>query len=125
MFDVFWQATGERSFDAVAATCAECYRLAIQTSLTPRQRAYRIQRPLAGPPGFVAHFFVGADRGEAAVKTHAITLEEPLWSAFEALLAKTIADALVSQLRTEAAAHGVDVRTWLARKTDCEPARTS
>jgi hypothetical protein len=36
---------------------------------------------------------------------------------FEALIAKWIADALVAQLREEAAAHGVDVRTWLARET--------
>jgi hypothetical protein len=36
---------------------------------------------------------------------------------FEALIAKWVADALVAQLREEAAAHGVDVWTWLARKT--------
>jgi hypothetical protein len=36
---------------------------------------------------------------------------------FEALMAKWIADALVAQVREEAAAHGVDVRTWLARRT--------
>ena len=36
-------------------------------------------------------------------------------AAFEALLSKCIADALVAQLRKEAEAHGVDVLTWLAR----------
>jgi len=35
-------------------------------------------------------------------------------AAFEALLSKCIADALVAQLR-EADAHGVDVLTWLTR----------
>ena len=38
-------------------------------------------------------------------------------AAFEAMMAKLIADALVAQLREEAAAHGVDVWTWLARET--------
>ena len=36
-------------------------------------------------------------------------------AAFEALLSKCIADALLAQLRKEADAHGVDVLTWLAR----------
>jgi hypothetical protein len=36
-------------------------------------------------------------------------------AAFESLLSKGIADALVAQLRREAAAHGVDALTWLAR----------
>jgi hypothetical protein len=37
-------------------------------------------------------------------------------------MAKWIADALVAQLREEAAAHGVDVWTWLAReKSKDEP----
>jgi hypothetical protein len=36
-------------------------------------------------------------------------------AAFEALLSKCIADALVAQLRKEADAHGVDVLTWLTR----------
>jgi hypothetical protein len=36
-------------------------------------------------------------------------------AAFEALLSKCIADALVTQLRKEADAHGVDVLTWLTR----------
>jgi hypothetical protein len=35
---------------------------------------------------------------------------------FEALLAKSIADALVAQVRDEPEAHGVDVWTWLARE---------
>jgi len=38
-------------------------------------------------------------------------------AAFEALIAKWIADVLVAQLREEAAAHGVDPLTWLARET--------
>ena len=37
-------------------------------------------------------------------------------AAFEALLARAVAEALVAQLREEAAAHGVDVWTWLARE---------
>jgi hypothetical protein len=36
-------------------------------------------------------------------------------AAFEDLLSKCIADALVAQLRKEAEAHGVDVLTWLSR----------
>ena len=36
-------------------------------------------------------------------------------AAFEALLSKCIADALVAQVRKEAEAHGVDVLTWLMR----------
>jgi hypothetical protein len=39
-------------------------------------------------------------------------------AAFEALITNWIADALVAQLREEAAAHGVDVSTWLARETN-------
>jgi hypothetical protein len=36
-------------------------------------------------------------------------------AAFEALLSKCIADALVAQLRKEAEGHGLDVVTWLKR----------
>jgi hypothetical protein len=36
-------------------------------------------------------------------------------AAFEALLSKCIADALVAEVRKEAEAHGVDVVTWLTR----------
>ncbi len=36
-------------------------------------------------------------------------------AAFEALLSKCIADALVAEVRKEADAHGVDVLTWLTR----------
>lgn len=36
-------------------------------------------------------------------------------AAFEALLSKCIADALVADVRKEAEAHGVDVLTWLTR----------
>lgn len=46
-------------------------------------------------------------------------------AAFETLLARMIANALVAQLRTEAAAHDVDVWTWLARETEDEPARNT
>jgi hypothetical protein len=38
-------------------------------------------------------------------------------AAFESLMAKWIADAVVAELREQAAAHGVDVWTWLARET--------
>ena len=38
-------------------------------------------------------------------------------AAFESLLAKSIANAFVAELREEAAAHDVDVWTWLARET--------
>ena len=38
-------------------------------------------------------------------------------AAFESLMAKAIADALVAELREEAAVHGVDVWTWLAPET--------
>lgn len=41
--------------------------------------------------------------------------ERAALAAFEALLSKCIADALVAQLRKEADAHGVDVLTWLTR----------
>jgi hypothetical protein len=37
---------------------------------------------------FVVHFFVsGASRDEASARTHELALEEPLWGAFDALLA--------------------------------------
>jgi hypothetical protein len=36
-------------------------------------------------------------------------------AAFEALLSKCIADALVAKMRKEAEAHVVDVLTWLMR----------
>jgi len=41
--------------------------------------------------------------------------ERAALEAFEVMWAKLIADVLVAQLRGEAAAHGVDVLTWLAR----------
>lgn len=41
-------------------------------------------------------------------------------AAFEALWVNAIAEALVAQLREEAAAHGTDVVTWLARKAQDE-----
>jgi len=47
-----------------------------------------MQRSAGEVSPFVAHFFVfGASRDEATAKTHEMTLEAPLWSAFEALLA--------------------------------------
>jgi hypothetical protein len=36
-------------------------------------------------------------------------------AAFEALLSRCIADALVAEVRNEAEAHGMDVLTWLRR----------
>jgi hypothetical protein len=43
-------------------------------------------------------------------------------AAFETLMAGCIADAHVAQLQEEAAVHGVDVWTWLAReKSKDEP----
>ena len=41
-------------------------------------------------------------------------------AAFEALLSKCIAEALVAKLRKEAEAHGVDVVTWLMRAKSTE-----
>lgn len=41
-------------------------------------------------------------------------------TAFEALLSKCIADALVNQLRKEAEANGADVVTWLMRAKEQE-----
>ena len=41
-------------------------------------------------------------------------------AAFEALLSKCIADALVAEVRKEAEAHGVDVLTWLTRDRTIE-----
>lgn len=88
LFDAFWRATGEPAFDALAASCAECYRLGIETSLAPQHRVYRMQRSAGEVPRFVAHFFVfGPSRDEAAATTHEITVEEPLWRAFDSLLA--------------------------------------
>jgi hypothetical protein len=88
LFDAFWRATGEPAFDALTASSAECYRLSIETSLAPQHRVYRMQRSAGEVSRFVAHFFVfGASRDEATARTHEITLEEPLRSAFDALLA--------------------------------------
>src|SRR4051812_1708149 len=86
MFEAFWQATGEPPFGALTAACAECYRLRIETSLAPRHRVYRMQRPLVGLPTFVAHFFGGKEQNRAAVQTHEITIEESLWHALDVLL---------------------------------------
>jgi hypothetical protein len=87
LFDAFWRATGEPAFDALTASCVECYRLSIETSRAPEHRVYRMQRAVGEVSRFVAHFFVfGSSRDEATSKTHEMTLEEPLWTAFEALL---------------------------------------
>jgi hypothetical protein len=87
LFDAFWQATGEPAFDVLTASCAECYRLSIQTSLAPQHRVYRMQRSADEVSRFVAHFFIfGASRDEATARTHEMTLEEPLWTALDALL---------------------------------------
>jgi hypothetical protein len=43
-------------------------------------------------------------------------------AAFEALLTKCIADALLAQMRKEAEVHGVDVLTWLASDTSKDQA---
>jgi hypothetical protein len=40
--------------------------------------------------------------------------------AFEELIAKWLADVVIAQLEKEAAAHGVDVGTWLARPADSD-----
>ena len=40
--------------------------------------------------------------------------------AFEALLSRCIADAMVAEVRKEAEAHGVDVVTWLTRAKSTE-----
>src|SRR5437016_5756804 len=88
MFDAFWGATGEPPFDALVAYCVECYRLSIETSLTPQHRVYRMQRGPFGESRFVAHYSKGGDQEKkAAVKTYEIALEEPLWDALHALLA--------------------------------------
>jgi hypothetical protein len=88
LFDAFWYSTQEPRFDELAASYVECYRLSIETSLSPQHRIYRMQRSPGEVSRFVVHFFVfGATRDEAAAKTHEITLEEPLWEAFDALLA--------------------------------------
>ena len=88
LFDAFWRATGEPAFDALTASGAESYRLSIETSLAPQHRVYRMQRSAGEASRFVAHFFIfGATQDEASAKTHEITLEDPLWSAFEALMA--------------------------------------
>jgi hypothetical protein len=41
-------------------------------------------------------------------------------AAFEALLSRCIADALVAEARKEAEAHGVDVLTWLMRERNSD-----
>lgn len=89
MFDAFWQATGEPPFDALAASCAECYRLTVQTSLAAQHRVFRMQRPaLDGAAGseFVAHFFQFGPGNAASAWTHRIPLEGRHWSGLAALL---------------------------------------
>src|SRR5262245_38126194 len=88
LFEAFWRHTGEPAFDALTASSDDCYRLAVETSLAPQHRVYRMQRSAGEALRFVAHFFVfGANGEEATAKTHEITLEQSLWSAFDSLLA--------------------------------------
>jgi hypothetical protein len=88
MFEAFWQATGEPPFADLTSACEECYRLTVQTSLSPEHRVYRMQRTSAGAGSFQAHFFVwGPGLKEASARTHEMVLDEPLWRALEVLLA--------------------------------------
>jgi hypothetical protein len=90
LFDGFWQATGEPPFEALTPTCAECYRLSIQTSLRPEHKVIRMQRPPVESQEMsrlVAHFFVfGSDRNSASRVTNEIALEKAHWHAMDALL---------------------------------------
>jgi hypothetical protein len=90
MFDAFWQATGEPPFDTLTASCEECYRLSVRTSLAPEYQVIRMQRPQAGSQEvsrLVAHFFVFAPgRQSATARTNEIALEEEHWRAMNALL---------------------------------------
>jgi hypothetical protein len=88
VFDAFWRATGEPPFDALTASRVECYRLSIETSLTPQHRVYRMQRCPPEAPRFVAHYFVfGRGRDEATARTYEVALEGSLWQALHAQLA--------------------------------------
>jgi hypothetical protein len=71
--------------------------------------------PTEGTPGRRSDLSVGEQlRQRAAMGGEK---ERAELAAFESLMAKAIADALVAELREEAAAHGVDVWTWLAHET--------
>jgi hypothetical protein len=109
LFEEFWRATGEPDFDALTASCAECYRLSIETSLAPMHRIYRIQRAAGDGSRFVAHFFVfGASREEATAKTHEMRPEAALWAALHALLAA----ARFWDLPSEGGIRGLDDSTY-------------
>ena len=108
-FEAFWRATEEPSFAALSASCTEFYRLSIETSLAPQHRVYRLQKSAGEPLQFVAHFFVfGANREEAAAKTHQIILNETLWEAFDVLLLA----ADFWQLPAESGSCGFDGSTY-------------
>lgn len=68
--------------------------------------------PIDGSPGRVDMCLGDQLRQRAAMGGER---ERAELAAFEALLSKCIADALVAQMRKEAEAQGVDVLTWLAR----------
>jgi hypothetical protein len=109
LFDAFWRVTDEPPFDALTASCAECYRLSIETSLAPQHRVYRMQRSPIKESNFVAHFFVfGEKRNEATARTYKITIEEPLWCAWDALLTA----ARFWEMPTEHRSCGLDGSTY-------------
>jgi hypothetical protein len=89
MFEEFWQATGEPSFDALATASPACYRLSIRASRAAQHKVIRMQRPPAGTlgaPRLVAHHFAfGPDR-EAVAISYEIGLTEAHWHALEVLL---------------------------------------
>lgn len=68
--------------------------------------------PTDGSPGRVDMFVGDQLRQRTAMGGER---ERAELAAFEALLSKCIADALVAEVRREAEAHGVDVLAWLTR----------
>jgi hypothetical protein len=83
LFDAFWQASGEPSFEALSPSCEEFYRLSIRTSLRPEHKIIRMQRPAS----LVAYFFTfGPDLKSASAVKYEISLEEAHWRAMDALL---------------------------------------
>jgi hypothetical protein len=90
LFDGFWHATGEPSFDVLTRASAECYRLSIRTSLRPEHKVIRMQRAPAESKEvsrLVAHFFLFRSDRSASTATNEIALEEAHWRAMDALLA--------------------------------------
>jgi hypothetical protein len=105
LFDAFWYATAEPAFDTLTTSCAECYRLSVETALAPQHRVFRLQRSPGEAALFTAHFFMfGVNREEAAAKTHEMILDDPLWNGFHALLAA----ARFWDLPTEGGRRGLD-----------------